>query len=61
MANVTINTGGLVGGIIAMIMSWVVNHSVIWGILHFFCSWIYVIYWLAFKTRFIDWLEQLVK
>ena len=38
--------GGLtVGGLLAIILSWTVNHSVLWAIVHLFCSWIYVIYW----------------
>lgn len=38
--------GGLsIGGILAIICSWSVNHSVGWAILHLFCSWFYVIYW----------------
>jgi len=56
-----IEGGGMVGGIIAVVLSWIVNHSVGWAILHFFCSWIYVIYWLIAKTRFYDWLVSLVK
>ncbi len=53
--------GGIVGGILAIVLSWIVNHSVGWAILHFFCSWIYVIHWLLAKTRFNDWLVSLVK
>ena len=37
--------GGL-GGIIAVLLSWTVNHSILWAILHFFFSWLYVIYWV---------------
>lgn len=39
--------GGIgLGMILAVILSWMVNHSVFWAILHFFCSWFYVIYWV---------------
>jgi hypothetical protein len=58
---VSITEGGLVGSILAVVMSWIVNHSVVWAILHFFCSWIYVIYWILVKTRFYDWLVSLVR
>ncbi len=34
----------LIGGVIAAIMSWGTNHSVLWAIFHFICGWIYVIY-----------------
>jgi p-aminobenzoyl-glutamate transporter AbgT len=39
-------SGGIgLGGLLAVILSWTVNHSIVWAILHFFCSWFYVIYW----------------
>lgn len=39
--------GGLgLGAVLAIILSWTVNKSVLWAILHAFCSWLYVIYWL---------------
>jgi hypothetical protein len=38
--------GGIgLGGLLAVVLSWTVNHSIGWCILHFFCSWFYVIYW----------------
>lgn len=49
------------GGLFAVILSWIVNHSVGWCILHFFCSWIYVVYWFVVKTRCYDWLTSLVR
>lgn len=42
----SVGGGGItLGSIITVIMSWTVNHSLIYCILHFFCSWAYVIYW----------------
>lgn len=39
--------GGLsIGAIIAVILSWTVNHSFLWAIVHAMCGWLYVIYWL---------------
>jgi len=35
-----------VGSIIAVLLSWSVNHSILYCIAHGFCSWFYVIYWL---------------
>lgn len=32
------------GCILAITISWSVNHSIWWAILHGFCSWLYVIY-----------------
>jgi len=38
--------GGIgLGGLLAVLLSWTVNHSIAWCILHFFCGWIYVIYY----------------
>ena len=39
--------GGLIGGIIAAILSWATWHSVGWAILHFFFGWLYVIYFVV--------------
>lgn len=33
------------GCALAIVISWSVNHSVGWAILHGICSWLYVIYW----------------
>jgi p-aminobenzoyl-glutamate transporter AbgT len=35
-----------IGTIIAIILSWSINHSVLWCVLHGVCSWFYVIYYL---------------
>ncbi len=32
------------GAVMAMILSWQLNHSILWMILHGCCSWVYVIY-----------------
>lgn len=34
------------GTIIAMILSWSVNHSIIWALVHGFFSWLYIIYYV---------------
>jgi hypothetical protein len=33
------------GGVIAVCISWSVNHSILWAMLHGMCSWGYVIYY----------------
>jgi hypothetical protein len=33
------------GASLAMIISWSVNKSILWAILHGCCSWLYVIYY----------------
>ena len=40
------STGIGLGTLIAVIVSWSVNHSVGWCILHGFLGWFYVIYYL---------------
>ena len=45
---VYINTGYGIGTIVACIMSWVANHSVLYCILHGFLGWFYVGYRLLF-------------
>ena len=34
-----------VGGVIAMILSWTHNHSILWLVVHGLCGWFYVIYY----------------
>ena len=41
---------GFLGGVIAAMLSASVNHSFWWGVLHFLLGWIYVIYFVIFKT-----------
>jgi hypothetical protein len=45
MANNSSTTGGLgIGAVLAVVMSYMANHSVLWAILHGICGWFYVIY-----------------
>lgn len=44
-------TGITLGSLLAVLISWSYNHSVIWAILHFFLGWFYVIYALLFHPR----------
>lgn len=43
-------TGGgiTLGTLLAVLISWTVNKSVLWAIIHGFFSWFYVIYYLLF-------------
>ena len=52
---------GCSGCIIASILSWIVNKSIGWAIVHFFCSWFYVVYWAFAKTRLYDWLVSVAR
>ncbi|TDI33317.1 MAG: hypothetical protein E2P03_05105 [Acidobacteria bacterium] len=38
---------GSIGSVLAGILSWKVNHSIVWALVHAFFSWFYVFYhWL---------------
>ena len=39
-----IKTGVSFGSVLAIVISWSVNESIIWAIIHGLLSWIYVIY-----------------
>jgi hypothetical protein len=55
--SITVNT---VGALVAFAMSYSLNSSLLWGIFHFFMSWIYVMYWLFSYTHFKEWMLQWV-
>ena len=40
---------GSIGAVLAALLSWNVNHSILWALIHAFFSWFYVIYhWLKY-------------
>lgn len=41
-----VETGVGLGSLLAIIISWSLNHSVLWAIIHGIFSWFYVIYYL---------------
>ncbi len=42
--------GGItLGTLIAVLVSWTANESIIWAIIHGFFGWFYVIYYVLFK------------
>lgn len=43
--NLTIGGFGI-GSIIACLLSWTINHSILWAVIHFCCSWVYVVFYL---------------
>jgi hypothetical protein len=45
----TIKSGITFGSCLAMILSWSVNKSIFWAIIHGVCSWFYVIYFAIMK------------
>jgi hypothetical protein len=36
---------GTIGSILAVIISWQANHSILWAVVHGVLGWLYVIYW----------------
>ena len=48
------SAGGIgVGTVLAIVLSWTANHSILWAIIHGFLSWIYVIYYALIKYKVI--------
>lgn len=41
-----------IGSILAMVMSWTTNKSIIWAVIHGLLNWIYVIYYMFTRD---DW------
>jgi hypothetical protein len=40
---------GSIGAVLAALLSWNVNHSILWALVHAFFSWFYVIYhWIKY-------------
>lgn len=40
------------GEALAMIISWSVNKSILWAMLHGICGWFYVIYYAIFVVKY---------
>lgn len=37
------------GAVLAVVLSWSVNHSILWAIIHGWFGWLYVMYYLLFN------------
>jgi hypothetical protein len=46
----TIKAGISFGTALAISISWSINKSILWAIVHGFLSWIYVLYYALFKA-----------
>lgn len=42
------------GSLVAGVLSFAVNKSVIWAILHMLCGWVYVTYWICSYSNIIE-------
>ncbi len=38
------------GAVLAIVLSWVTYHSIWYAILHGFCSWFYVLYYIVYNV-----------
>ena len=50
----TYYVGSGLGSVLAVGLSYHINHSIGWAILHFFCGWCYNVYWLFEYTNVIE-------
>jgi len=48
------SSGISLGCVIAVIISWTTNHSVLWAIIHGICGWFYVIYYALGFGRLVE-------
>lgn len=52
MANSSSASGfGALGAICAAVLSAALNHSFWWGLFHFFCGWLYILYALLCRSK----------
>lgn len=49
VAGEVVKTGVSFGSVLAIVISFTTNHSVLWAIIHGLLSWVYVFYYLLFK------------
>ena len=42
----SIGAGIGIGNIIALVISWSVNHSIIWALIHGILGWLYIVYYV---------------
>ena len=48
MRNEIVRSGITFGTALAIAISWSLNHSILWAIIHGFFSWLYVLYYALF-------------
>lgn len=54
----TSNWFNKIGRVVAILLSWTVNHSLGWGILHYLFGWWYVIYWMICQSPIENWVRE---
>lgn len=53
-SSATVTTGFSVGGLIAALLSWQLNKSIIWALFHFLIGWLYVFYAACARTEEVE-------
>ncbi len=48
------------GCVVAVALSYAINKSIFFAILHMFCGWVYVLYWLFTYTDITNWINSWV-
>jgi len=46
MSKNSIGAGIGIGNIIAIVVSWSVNHSILWALIHGILGWLYIVYYV---------------
>jgi hypothetical protein len=46
MSKNSIGAGIGIGNIIAVVISWTVNHSILWALIHGILGWLYIVYYI---------------
>jgi len=46
MSKNSVGAGIGIGNIIAIVISWSVNHSVLWALIHGILGWLYIVYYV---------------
>lgn len=50
--NEIVYQGGVgLGSLLAVVISWDRNHSILWAILHAICGWFYVLYFVIVRNK----------
>lgn len=50
----------IIMSMIAVVLSSTINHSFWWGLFHFFCGWMYVLYWLLEYSNITYFINDLI-
>jgi hypothetical protein len=53
-------TSAIPGSVVAVMMSYAINKSLLWAIFHCICGWMYVCYWLFTYTDISNWINSWV-